>query len=89
MSGNLKLYITLVSNGKNLPCLFLQWLPNHKGLVNGIVVAGFGGGAFIFNQVQTAYINPHNKVPDQPAEPGSSEKLVTCKKRGIWGSLFG
>ena len=44
--------------------LTVQWLPNRKGLVNGCVVAGFGGGAFIFDQVQTAYINPHNKSPD-------------------------
>ena len=52
----------------------LQWLPNHKGLVNGIVLAGFGGGAFIFDQVQTIYINPHNLSPDLPVSPGSLEK---------------
>ena len=57
----------------------LQWLPGHKGLVNGIVVAGFGGGALIFNLVQTAYINPLNKTPDLPAYPGSREMYVhTC-----------
>lgn len=38
-----------------------QWLPDKEGLVNGCVVAGFGGGAFIFDQIQTAYINPHNE----------------------------
>jgi hypothetical protein len=43
---------------------FPQWLPHRKGLVNGCVVAGFGGGAFIFDQIQTAYINPHNLSPD-------------------------
>ncbi|XP_076453917.1 apicoplast pyruvate carrier 1-like isoform X2 [Babylonia areolata] len=42
----------------------MRWLPNRKGLVNGCVVAGFGGGAFIFNLVQTAFINPENKPPD-------------------------
>ncbi|XP_022338088.2 apicoplast pyruvate carrier 1-like isoform X1 [Crassostrea virginica] len=38
----------------------MKWLPDKKGLVNGCVVAGFGGGAFIFDQIQTAYINPGN-----------------------------
>ncbi|XP_072035072.1 apicoplast pyruvate carrier 1-like isoform X2 [Amphiura filiformis] len=42
----------------------MKWLPEKKGLANGFVVAGFGGGAFIFNQVQTAYINPNNIAPN-------------------------
>lgn len=37
----------------------MRWLPNAKGAVNGCVVAGFGGSAFIFNQIQTNYINPN------------------------------
>lgn len=39
---------------------FPQWFPRYKGLVNGFIVAGFGGGAFIFDFVQTAFINPMN-----------------------------
>ena len=39
-------------------------MPERKGLINGLVVGGFGGGAFIFDQVQTAYINPTNKSPN-------------------------
>ncbi|XP_041483300.1 oxalate:formate antiporter-like [Lytechinus variegatus] len=42
----------------------MKWLPEKKGLVNGLVVAGFGGGAFIFNQIQTGYLNPHNLDPN-------------------------
>ncbi|XP_072035067.1 uncharacterized protein [Amphiura filiformis] len=42
----------------------MKWLTNRKGLANGCVVAGFGGGSFIFNQVQTAYINPNNIAPN-------------------------
>ncbi|XP_069119495.1 oxalate:formate antiporter-like isoform X2 [Argopecten irradians] len=41
----------------------MKWLPDTKGLVNGLIVAGFGGGAFVFDQVQTAYLNPSNLVP--------------------------
>ena len=40
--------------------LICQWMPSHRGFANGVVVAGFGAGALIFDQVQTAYINPHN-----------------------------
>ena len=28
------------------------------GLVNGVIVGGFGLGAFVFNQVQSSYLNP-------------------------------
>ncbi|ELT92519.1 hypothetical protein CAPTEDRAFT_227457 [Capitella teleta] len=60
----------------------MQWLPERKGLVNGIVLAGFGGGSFIFNQVQTAYINPDNLAPDQPGSPGSTTKYFSKEKAG-------
>ena len=29
----------------------MRWFPRKKGLVNGIIVGGFGLGAFVFNQV--------------------------------------
>ena len=32
--------------------------------MNGIIVGGFGLGAFIFNQIQTAYLNPNNSELD-------------------------
>ena len=38
----------------------MRWFPQHKGLAMGVVVGGFGGGAFIFNQIQTAILNPGN-----------------------------
>ena len=41
----------------------MRWFPRKKGLVNGIIVGGFGLGAFIFNTVQTTYLNPLNKSP--------------------------
>ncbi|XP_071826655.1 apicoplast pyruvate carrier 1-like [Apostichopus japonicus] len=41
-----------------------RWFPESKGLVNGAIAAGFGGGAFIFNIVQTFYINPDNIKPN-------------------------
>lgn len=38
----------------------MKWLPKWKGFANGIVVAGFGLGALIYNAVQTTFVNPHN-----------------------------
>ncbi|XP_070558337.1 apicoplast pyruvate carrier 1-like [Ptychodera flava] len=43
----------------------MRWFPKHKGVISGLVVAGYGGSAFIFNQVQTAYINPDNLSPTE------------------------
>ena len=43
----------------------MRWFPNKKGFVNGIIVGGFGLGAFIFNPVQTTYLNPRN-LPGGP-----------------------
>ncbi len=39
-----------------------KWFPDKKGLINGIAVAGFGAGAFIFNIIATSFVNP-NGVP--------------------------
>ncbi|CAM9495547.1 unnamed protein product [Ectocarpus sp. 4 AP-2014] len=35
-----------------------RWFPSRKGMVSGAVVAGFGAGGFVFNQVGTGIINP-------------------------------
>ncbi|MPC55082.1 hypothetical protein E2C01_049015 [Portunus trituberculatus] len=40
-----------------------QWFPRHKGLVNGLIVAGFGLGALGSTTLQTMYLNPENKPP--------------------------
>jgi len=37
-----------------------KWFPDKKGLINGIAVAGFGAGSFIFNYVIKALANPMN-----------------------------
>ena len=42
----------------------MRWFPDNKGMAMGIVVGGFGGGAFIFNQIQTAILNPDNLSTD-------------------------
>jgi len=42
----------------------MRWFPERKGMAMGVVVGGFGGGAFIFNQIQTAILNPDNVKVD-------------------------
>jgi len=37
-----------------------KWFPDKKGFINGIAVAGFGAGAFVFNYVIKALVNPAN-----------------------------
>ncbi|XP_070173340.1 uncharacterized protein [Littorina saxatilis] len=65
--------------------LALQWFPHRKGLVGGITMGGYGGGAFIWNQVVTRWINPHNLQPDMAEEENLYftqrevlEKVPTC-----------
>ncbi|CAL1545164.1 unnamed protein product [Lymnaea stagnalis] len=60
----------------------MRWFPERKGLVNGLVVAGFGGGAFIFNQLQTGFINPNNFKPDHEVD---GEKIkISSQIQHIW-----
>lgn len=50
-------YMTPMSNG-------FGWFPNRKGLVAGVILAGFGIGTFVFNMAQTAFVNPRNLSPE-------------------------
>ncbi|XP_065840960.1 L-lactate transporter-like [Oscarella lobularis] len=52
----------------------MTWWPKKKGLVAGFVVAGFGAGAAIFDQVQTHFINPKGLNPTVPDPKNSDEK---------------
>ncbi|VDM58015.1 unnamed protein product [Angiostrongylus costaricensis] len=37
-----------------------RWFPDNVGLAGGMIVGGYGCGAFILSPLQTAFINPHN-----------------------------
>lgn len=50
--------------------VFVQWLPSRPTFAVGMIVCGFGGGAFIFNQVATAFLNPDNVSPDFESSDG-------------------
>ena len=42
----------------------VTWMPRWKGLVSGFVISGMGVSPFLFNALQTAFINPSNKPPN-------------------------
>lgn len=46
--------------------LFAGWahFPDRKGLVSGIIMAGFGLGVFIYNIFSTKLANPDNLPPE-------------------------
>ena len=39
------------------------WFPDRPGLITGIIIGGFGLGAFVFNFVCTGLVNPDNEKP--------------------------
>ena len=41
----------------------VQWLPQYRGLVIGLIVAGLGLSSFMFIPIQTVFINPNNLLP--------------------------
>lgn len=43
----------------------IQWFPEKKGLVTGIAVAGFGGGAFLLTQVASFGFRNYDMTPFQ------------------------
>ena len=37
-----------------------KWLPDQKGLANGIILGAFGFGSLVFSFLALAVINPEN-----------------------------
>lgn len=43
------------------PIIFaLEWFPERKGLISGLIIGAFGFGAFIFGFITTWIVNPEN-----------------------------
>lgn len=40
-----------------------EWFPENKGAVSGLIVGGYGFGAFIFGYISTHIVNPDNLSP--------------------------
>ncbi|XP_046562713.1 uncharacterized protein LOC124271606 isoform X2 [Haliotis rubra] len=55
----------------------MMWIPDKKGLATGLILAGFGGSAFIFDYIQSWYINPDNLAPNSGKVDG--EEYFTQK----------
>jgi len=70
----------------------MKWFPRKKGLVNGVIVGGFGMGAFIFNTVQTTYLNPDNHSPEDGGYFSASQGDILEKVPSLFlllGSIYG
>ncbi|XP_003723983.2 uncharacterized protein LOC100890289 isoform X2 [Strongylocentrotus purpuratus] len=58
----------------------MKWMPQRKGVVNGLLLAGFGAGPLVFNIVQTLFINPHNLEPDINTNEMGAEQWYYSQK---------
>ncbi|XP_068240494.1 oxalate:formate antiporter-like isoform X2 [Palaemon carinicauda] len=54
---------TAVAYASPLAC-GMRWFPKRKGLINGLIVGGFGLGALLSTTIQTYFLNPDNISPD-------------------------
>ena len=41
----------------------VKWFPDKKGMITGLAVAGFGGGALVFTPVAKSFINSYGVLP--------------------------
>ena len=54
-------------------------MPGKGGFASGIIVAGFGCGPLIFNQVQSSFINPNNLATVVDPTGASTEKYFPAE----------
>ena len=76
-------YGVIYGVGSGLPYMSIitaavKWMPEWKGLVSGFVLSGIGISPFIFNAIQTGFVNPGNEAPDH--SPSPHEKYFTQPK---------
>jgi hypothetical protein len=50
----------------------ISWFPDRKGLVSGLVIAGFGSGALLFAPLMGALTGVFHRVPAYRGEGGLS-----------------
>jgi OFA family oxalate/formate antiporter-like MFS transporter len=53
-----------------------EWFPERKGMVSGLIIGGYGFGAFIFGFISTAIANPDNFKPTVPEDGSTTDKLM-------------
>ena len=41
-----------------------KWLPEKKGLLNGLIIGGMGVGSLVFSAIANAYVNPNHHSVD-------------------------
>eukprot|EP00727_Mastigamoeba_balamuthi_P008244 m51a1_g4041 hypothetical protein (518) ;mRNA; f:682749-684302 len=58
-----------------------RWYPQRRGVVGGLVVASFGGSAFMYNMVAKALANPNGMATRAPAG-------ATAEQKAAWEQAF-
>ena len=41
-----------------------EWFPERKGLITGLILGGYGVGAFVFGGISTILVNPNGENPN-------------------------
>lgn len=53
-----------------------EWFPDRKGLVNGLIMGGYGFGSFVFGLISTAIANPADLKVSVPIDgPPTNDEL--------------
>ena len=52
-----------------------EWFPERKGLISGLIISGFGFGAFIYSFITTSICNPHDLKPQFHKTQDSVDKV--------------
>jgi OFA family oxalate/formate antiporter-like MFS transporter len=57
-------------------CCGWEWFPERKGLISGLIIGGYGFGAFIFDFVSNAIANPNDFKPEVPGDGSTTDLLM-------------
>lgn len=63
-----------------------EWFPERKGLISGLIIGGFGFGAFIFGFITTRIVNPENQGVTLDSSNG--EKYIPKMQASRVPSMF-
>ena len=69
LTSFIALYGTLSGIGTGMTYMIplvccMEYFPNNKGLISGIIMGSYGLGSFIFNIVATKIVNPNGENAD-------------------------
>jgi len=60
------------------------WFPKNPGLASGIVLGGYGLGAFVFDNIMTPIINPNDLPFTNPCKPNANYGCFPPEVNANW-----